>query len=109
MQNVCRVNVLESTQYLVQKIANVLVADRLRLEELVQVGFHETLHNVDILHLIDIGRSDDVLNIDYLKTGDDFKPFSSLNRHVDELKRLGRALTFSCLNLVRILISRSVR
>ena len=60
-------NVLESAQYLVQKVADVLITDRLCLQQLVQVRLHETLHNVDIFHLIDIWRSNDVLDIDYLQ------------------------------------------
>ena len=64
MQHVRRVNVLQTAQNLIQKVADMLVANRLSLKELVQVGLHEALHNVHVLHLIDSGRSYHVLYVD---------------------------------------------
>jgi hypothetical protein len=69
------VNVLETAQDLIQKIADVLVADRLSFKQLVQVRLHETLHNVDVFHLIYRGRTYDVLYVDYIlvsKSGQNF-------------------------------------
>lgn len=66
MQHISRMNVLEAAQDLIEKIAHMLVAYRLRLEQLVQIGLHETLHNVHILHLFDCRRSNYVLDVDDL-------------------------------------------
>jgi len=46
MQNVSRVNVLESAEDLVQEVADMVVAETLRLEQLVKVSLHQPLHNV---------------------------------------------------------------
>ena len=43
-------SVLETTQDLVEKVADMVIAQPLSLEELVQVGLHEALDDVDILH-----------------------------------------------------------
>lgn len=46
MENVCAVYVLETSEDLVGKVAHVVVAEVLRLEELVKVRLHQRLHNV---------------------------------------------------------------
>lgn len=46
MEDVGRVNVLQPTQDLVQKIADVVVAELLGLQQLVQVCFHQVLDDV---------------------------------------------------------------
>lgn len=66
MKHISRVDILESAQDLVEEVAHVLVADRLRFQQLVQVRFHEALHDVHVLHLLDRWRSDYVLDVDYL-------------------------------------------
>lgn len=66
MKHIRRMNVLEATQDLIQKVAHMLVTDRLGLEQLMQVSLHQALHNVDIFHLIDSRRSNYILNVDYL-------------------------------------------
>ena len=48
MENVCRVDVLESTEDLVQKVTDVVVAQLLILQQLVKVGLHQTLHDVSV-------------------------------------------------------------
>ena len=63
MKHIGRVNIFESPQYLIQKVAHMLVADRLCFQQLVQIGLHQTLHNVDIFHLINIGRPNYVLYV----------------------------------------------
>jgi hypothetical protein len=66
VQHIGRVDVFETAEDLVEKVANVLIANGLRFEKLVQVGLHQTLHNVHVLHLVDVCRSDYVLNVDDL-------------------------------------------
>ena len=66
MQHICRVNELEAAKYLIEEVAHVLVAYRLGFKQLVQVGLHQTLHYVHVLHLIDGRRSNDVLYVDDL-------------------------------------------
>lgn len=39
-------DVLQATQDLVQEVADVIVAEVLRLQQLVQIGLHQVLHNV---------------------------------------------------------------
>jgi hypothetical protein len=68
MQNVSRVDVLEAAQDLIQEVADVLVAYGLRLEQFVQIGLHQTLHNVHVLHLIDVRRANYVLDVNDLHT-----------------------------------------
>ena len=67
MKDVGRVDVLETSQNLIQKVANVIVAQLLCLQQLVQVRLHQTLDNVDVLHSVDAVCVDDVTNVDNLK------------------------------------------
>lgn len=46
MQHVGRVDVLEASQDLVEEVANMVVAQPLALQQLVQVRLHQCLHNV---------------------------------------------------------------
>ena len=46
VQHVGRVDVLQSTQDLVEEVANVVVAQLLRLQQLVKVRLHQGLHDV---------------------------------------------------------------
>lgn len=46
VQHVGRVDVLESSQDLVEEIADVVVAQLLALQQLVQVRLHQSLHDV---------------------------------------------------------------
>lgn len=46
MEDVGRVDVFESSQDLVQKVADMVVAQVLSLQELVQVCLHEILHDI---------------------------------------------------------------
>ena len=52
VEDVGGVNVLEAAQYLIEKIADVIIAQPLGLQQLVEVGLHQTLDDVDILHCI---------------------------------------------------------
>lgn len=46
MQHVGRVDVLEASQDLVEEVADVVVAQLLGLQQLVQVRLHQSLHDV---------------------------------------------------------------
>lgn len=46
MQHVGRVNVLQASQDLVEKVADVVVAQLLGLQQLVKVRLHQSLHDV---------------------------------------------------------------
>lgn len=68
VQHVGRVDVLEAAQYLVEEVADVIVRDLLRLQQLVQVGLHQALHDVHVSHALDARRADDLANVDDLVT-----------------------------------------
>lgn len=51
MQHVSTVDVLETTEDLVGEVADVVVAEVLRLQELIEVGLHQRLNKVDGLEL----------------------------------------------------------
>ena len=103
VQHIGRMDVLQSSEYLVEEVANVVVAQPLRLQQFVQIRLHQALHNVHVLHLVNIHRSNDVSYVNYL-----FKQktivFSSILINFNS-----KFITFSCLKRVRILISLSVR
>ena len=46
MQHIGRVDVLESSQDLVEEVANMIIAQVLSFEQFVKVGLHQSLHNV---------------------------------------------------------------
>ena len=52
MEDVCAVNVLKPSEDLVGEVAHVIIAEVLRLEELVKVSLHQRLDNVDSLELV---------------------------------------------------------
>lgn len=60
MENVCTMDVLKPAEDLVGEVADMVVAEVLRLEELVQVRLHQRLHNVDGLELFHGRRPQDV-------------------------------------------------
>ncbi len=49
MQDVGRVDVLESPEDLVEEVADVVLAQLLRAQQLEQVALHERLHKVEVL------------------------------------------------------------
>lgn len=66
MQHIGRVNVLEAAQDLVQEIADVIVAQPLRLQQLVQIGLHQALHDVHVTHAVYAVDAQNVADIDDL-------------------------------------------
>ncbi len=46
MENVGRMDVLESTEDLVEEVADVVVAEVLRLQQFVEIGLHQCLDDV---------------------------------------------------------------
>ena len=50
MQNIGRVNVLQTPQHLVEEIADVIIAQALGLQKFVEVCLHETLDDINIFH-----------------------------------------------------------
>ena len=50
VENVGGVDVLEAPQYLVEKIADVIIAQALGLEKFVEICLHETLDDINIFH-----------------------------------------------------------
>ena len=49
VQDISRVDVLEPTQDLVHKIPNMVSAEPLCLEQLVQISLHQSLHHVSVV------------------------------------------------------------
>lgn len=75
VQYIGGVNVLQAAEDLVEEVADVVIAQLLRLQQLVQVRLHEALHNVDVLHAADVGGANNVANVNdvlVLETGQDF-------------------------------------
>ena len=46
-------DVLQASKYLVEEVANVIVAQSLGFQQLIQIGLHQTLHDIHVAHLID--------------------------------------------------------
>ena len=46
--------------YLVYKVLTVVVAESLRSDDAMQVGFHELLHEIDVSEQLEAGRLEDV-------------------------------------------------
>lgn len=66
VQHVGRVDVLESTQNLIQKVLEVGVGERLlRADNLVHVSLHEFLHHINLFKIV-AWRLHDVQNVDNL-------------------------------------------
>ena len=59
-------DVLETTQDLIDKVSYVIIAKPLVLEQLVKVGLHECLYDVDILHVLIRRGTQDVKDINDL-------------------------------------------
>ena len=64
MQYVRRVDVLEGAQHLVGEVADVISAECLRLQELVKIRLHQSLHYIHVLHLLHCRRDNHVAHID---------------------------------------------
>lgn len=56
-------NVLETAQYLIEKVTDMVITESLGLEKFVKISFHETLDDVDILHGVQGARSEYVTNV----------------------------------------------
>ena len=56
-------DVLETTQYLVEKVADMVIAQPLGLQEFVEVSLHQTLDNVDVFHCVLRSRPQDIADI----------------------------------------------
>ena len=63
VEDVCRVDVLEAPEDLVEEVADVVIAQPLGLEQLVEIRLHETLDDVDVLHGVHGGRPEDVSDV----------------------------------------------
>lgn len=59
-------DVLQASKYLVEEVADVIVAQSLGFQQLIQIGLHQTLYDVHVAHLINWARSNDVPYIDDL-------------------------------------------
>ena len=64
MEDVGRVDVLEAPEDLVEEVADVVIAQPLGLEKLVEVGLHEALHDVDVAETLDVDGTEDVADVD---------------------------------------------
>ena len=63
MENIGGVDVLQSSEYLIEKIANVVVAKTLSFQQLVKICLHETLDDVDITEKVNVDGTEYVTNI----------------------------------------------
>ena len=74
VEDISRVDVLEAPQYLIEEVADVVIAQSLSLQELVEIRFHEALDDVDILDGVLGGGSEDVPDINdvlMIESGED--------------------------------------
>ena len=63
VEDIGRVNVLEAPENLIKEVANVVIAQPLRLKQLVEVSLHETLNDVDVLHCVHRGGPENVPDV----------------------------------------------
>ena len=59
-------NILETSQNLIEKVTDVVVTEALGLQQLVQIRLHEALDYVNILHGVDAGCSQDISDINHI-------------------------------------------
>ena len=74
VEDISRVDVLQAPQYLIEEVADVVITQSLSLQELVEIRFHEALDDVDILHGVLGGGSEDVSDINdvlMIESGED--------------------------------------
>ena len=57
------VDVLQASQYLVEKVADVIIAQPLGLQQFIKVSLHKTLNYIDIFHCVLAGGSQDVSDV----------------------------------------------
>ena len=60
VENIGRVDVLESPENLIKKVADVVITESLGLEQLVEVSLHQALDNVDITQTVDVDWTEDI-------------------------------------------------
>ena len=63
VEDVGRVDVLESPENLIEEVADVVIAQPLRLEQLVEISLHETLDDVHVLHCVHGAGPEDVADV----------------------------------------------
>ena len=59
-------DVLQTSQDLIEEVANVVIAESLSLEKFVQIGLHQTLDDVDILHRVQGCGSKNIADVNYV-------------------------------------------
>ena len=64
VEDVGGVDVLQSPQYLIEEIADMIIAQSLGLQQFVQICLHQTLHDVDVSEGLHVERPEDVPDID---------------------------------------------
>lgn len=79
-------DIFKPTQNLIDKVSYVIVAEALVLEQLVKIGLHERLYNVDILHVI-VGR--------WAKNVKDINDLMATDQTHDKYHQYGLEHTFS--------------
>ena len=56
--------VIAKPEYLIEEVADMIIAQSLGLQQFVQICLHQTLHNVDVSQTLHVNRSEDVSDID---------------------------------------------
>ena len=63
VEDIGGVDVLEAAKNLIEKVADMVIAQPLGLQQLVEICLHETLDDVDILHGVQRGGPQDVPDV----------------------------------------------
>lgn len=64
VEDIGGVDVLEASEYLIEEVADMIIAQSLGLQQFVQIRLHQTLHDVDVSEALHVERSEDVPDID---------------------------------------------
>ena len=64
VENVSGVDVLQPPQYLVEEVADVVVAESLRLQKFIKIRLHQALDNVHVAQHLNVDGPQDVADVD---------------------------------------------
>ena len=63
VEDIGRVDILEAPENLIEEVADVVIAESLSLEQLVQVSLHQALDNVDITETVNVNWTENISDV----------------------------------------------